>query len=63
MKTTKVTLYTEGEIGVGEGGVVVGKNYIEKHCVLNMNFLTGIFGVYSSLGFHIFTPEFVINNL
>ena len=40
MNTTKVTLYTEGEIGVGEGGGVVGKIYIEKRFVVNMNFCT-----------------------
>ena len=40
MKTTKDTLYTEWDIGVGEGGGLVGKIYIEKRFVLNMNFWT-----------------------
>ena len=37
---TRITLYTIGEIGGGEGGGVEGKNYIEKCFVLNIYFWT-----------------------
>ena len=37
---TRITLYTKGEIGGGEGGGVEGKNYIEKRFVLNIYFWT-----------------------